>query len=66
MKPFKPKKYMINRELLERWRSNGDGTHKIAARFGCDQSTVRNWLIRLKLPTARPNVSRESTGLGAR
>lgn len=62
MRAFKPRKYMINRELLERWRSDGDGTWKIAARFGCDQSTVRNWLIRFKLPTERQNVSHESTG----
>lgn len=52
MKRFKPRRYpFITREALSDLRDQGEGVRKIGRRYGAHPTTVRNWLIRLKLPT---------------
>jgi hypothetical protein len=65
-KPFKPRKYAVNRELLERWRSQRLSIDAIAAKFPhCHKTTVRNWLIQWGLPTElepiQPGLNRFDT-----
>jgi hypothetical protein len=56
-RPFKPRKYIVNKEMLERWRSQRLGIDTIAAKYpGCHPTTVRNWLIRWEMPTELPPV----------
>jgi transposase-like protein len=61
VKRFKPRRYTITREMLEQYRQSGEGVRKIGRRFGAHPTTVRNWLIRLKLPTAGCIDTRETS-----
>lgn len=64
---FKPRKYVVNRELLERWRNRDRlGIQAIADKYGCDKSTVRNWLKRWDMPTELDPVILPVDGLDAR
>jgi hypothetical protein len=52
----RPYRYEWSREQLMRLRAAGMGTVRIAKIYGCDQSTVRNALKRLGIPTYAPAV----------
>lgn len=62
---FKTRRYAVNREMLERWRNQGEGVDKIAKRYGCNPSTVRNWLIRLGLSTRVPLIGPRDVSSGS-
>lgn len=56
MNTGRPRKYDIKREDLIRLREAGYGRVMIAKVYGCDQSTVRHWLIKYGLPTVGPKI----------
>lgn len=51
------REYVVKLGDLRRMREAGMGCWAIAKVYGCDQSTVRHWLIRFGLPTQRQNPS---------
>ena len=53
---FRPKRYAVTFDMLKAWREAGESTITIAARFGCDHTTVRNWLVRLGLHDGGPTI----------
>jgi len=53
---FRPKRYAVTFEMLKAWREAGESTITIASRFGCDHTTVWNWLVRLGLQTKQPTL----------
>lgn len=52
----RPRKYNITREDLIRLRAKGYGRTTIAKVYGCDQTTIRHWLIKYDLPTIAPKI----------
>jgi DNA invertase Pin-like site-specific DNA recombinase len=52
----RPRKYDIKREDLIRLREAGYGRTLIAKVYGCDQATIRHWLIKYDLPTIAPRI----------
>jgi hypothetical protein len=50
------RRYAVSRPQLEKWRAQGEGAETIAARFGCQPSTVRFWLRSFGMPTTLPLI----------
>ena len=45
-------KFVFEREHLQKLRDAGWGRQRIADLYGCDQTTVRYWLVKFGLDTA--------------